>query len=213
MFNNKQDFIEFILSEKILKFGNFTLKSGRQSPYYFNTGLCHNGELITKLSSYYASYITQKALEFDFIFGPAYKGITLCSSISQSLFVNHQLNKPYAFNRKEKKDHGDMGQFVGCDISGSALIVDDVVSSGSSIIESIDLINEKKSKCHDVLVAFDRMEIGKSKMASLELQSEYNTVVHSIINLDDIADVVKSKSEYKSFINAMNDYMSTYRSV
>ena len=134
-------------------------------------------------------------------------------SISQSLFVNHQLNKPYAFNRKEKKDHGDMGQFVGCDISGSALIVDDVVSSGSSIIESIDLINEKKSKCHDVLVAFDRMEIGTSKMASLELHSEYNTVVHSIINLDDIADVVKSKSEYKSFINAMNDYMSTYRSV
>ena len=213
MFNNKQDFIEFILSEKILKFGNFTLKSGRQSPYYFNTGLCNNGELITKLSSYYASYITQKALEFDFIFGPAYKGITLCSSISQSLFVNHQLNKPYAFNRKEKKDHGDMGQFVGCDISGSALIVDDVISSGSSIIESIDMINGAKSKCHHVLVAFDRMEIGKSKMASLELHLNYNAVVHNIINLDDIADVVKSKSEYKSYSNAMDDYMSKYRAV
>ena len=128
--------------------------------------------------------------------------------------MNHQLNKPYAFNRKEKKDHGDMGQFVGCDISGSALIVDDVVSSGSSIIESIDMINGAKSKCHHVLVAFDRMEIGKSKMASLELHLNYNAVVHNIINLDDIADkVVKSKSEYKSFINAMDDYMSKYRSV
>ena len=135
MFNKKRDFIEFTINKKILRFGDFTLKSGRKSPYYFNTGLCHDGQLLSDLSSYYADYIKNNNLSYDFIFGPAYKGITLCSSICQSLYYKYSIISQYAFNRKETKLHGDKGNFVGCDIKGESLIVDDVISSGSSIIE------------------------------------------------------------------------------
>ena len=207
MFNRKQEFIEFTLHEEILKFGNFTLKSGRKSPYFFNTGLCNNGRLLNDLSSFYSDYISTNGLKFDFIFGPAYKGITLCSSICHSLYRNHSMSKPFAFNRKEVKKHGDMGRFVGCPIDGTSLIVDDVISSGSSIIESIDMIIESKAQCIDVLVAFDRMEIGESRAASKELIEKYKINFHSLITLHDISTFIKSKQEYKHHVQAMDSYI------
>ena len=211
MFNKKQEFIEFTINEDILRFGNFTLKSGRNSPYFFNTGLCNNGLLLSKLASFYSGYIKSKSLKYDFIFGPAYKGITLCSSISHSLYVHHSINSPYAFNRKETKDHGDKGNFVGCEVKGNALIVDDVVSSGASISESIELLKKKNSICNDVLVAFDRMEIGKTKSASCELETVHSVNMHHLIDLDDIYDYIKSNSKYKKYIQSMDEYMNNYK--
>ncbi len=211
MFNNKQDFIEFTIHENILKFGDFTLKSGRKSPYFFNTGLCNNGALLSKLSGYYAQYIFDNSLVYDFIFGPAYKGITLCSSISQSLYTNHSINVPYAFNRKEAKTHGDAGNFVGCNLVGKSLIVDDVISSGSSIIESHDMLKKSKVVSKDFLVAFNRMEIGEKEMASNELANNYGMNSHSLIDLEDIHKYIKSNSQYKSYIKSMNEYIEKYK--
>ena len=200
MFNKKRDFIEFTINKKILRFGDFTLKSGRKSPYYFNTGLCHDGQLLSDLSSYYADYIKNNNLNYDFIFGPAYKGITLCSSICQSLYYKYSIISQYAFNRKEKKMHGDKGNFVGCDIKGESLIVDDVISSGSSIIESYNLILESHATCKNILVAFNRMEIGKNSMASKELKTNYDIQTHYLIDLDDIYEYIKSNSKYTKYV-------------
>ena len=211
MFNKKQEFIEFTINKNILRFGEFTLKSGRKSPYYFNTGLCHDGQLLSDLSSYYAGYIKDNLLNYDFIFGPAYKGITLCSSICQSLYTQHSIKSSYAFNRKEVKLHGDKGNFVGCDIKGISLLVDDVISSGSSIIDAYNLITASNATCSDALVAFNRMEIGENLMASEELKKKYGINVHYLINLDDIYAYVKSNSKLKLHISNMEEYISKYK--
>tara|TARA_B100001057_G_C22652329_1_gene872552 strand:- start:353 stop:994 length:642 start_codon:yes stop_codon:yes gene_type:complete len=211
MFNKKQDFIEFTIHEQILKFGKFTLKSGRKSPYFFNTGLCNNGLLLSKLADFYSHYIKENSLKYDFIFGPAYKGITLCSSISHSLYINHSINSPYAFNRKETKNHGDKGNFVGYEIKGNALVVDDVISSGTSIINAIKILEQSYASCKEVLVAFNRMEIGKIKSASSELQTEQGVNVHYLIDLDDVYDYIKSNSKYREYIQSMEEYMSIYK--
>ena len=213
MFNKKRDFIEFTINKKILRFGDFTLKSGRKSPYYFNTGLCHDGQLLSDLSSYYADYIKNNNLNYDFIFGPAYKGITLCSSICQSLYSKYSIISRYAFNRKETKLHGDKGNFVGCDIKGESLIVDDVISSGSSIIESYNLILESHATCKNILVAFNRMEIGKNSMASKELKKNYDIQTHYLINLDDIYEYIKSNSKYTKYVQNMDVYISKYKGI
>ena len=213
MFNKKRDFIEFTINKKILRFGDFTLKSGRKSPYYFNTGLCHDGQLLSDLSSYYADYIKNNNLNYDFIFGPAYKGITLCSSICQSLYSKYSIISQYAFNRKEIKLHGDKGNFVGCDIKGESLIVDDVISSGSSIIESYNLILESHATCKNILVAFNRMEIGKNSMASKELKENYDIQTHYLINLDDIYEYIKSNSKYTKYVQNMDVYISKYKGI
>ena len=213
MFNKKRDFIEFTINKKILRFGDFTLKSGRKSPYYFNTGLCHDGQLLSDLSSYYADYIKDNNLNYDFIFGPAYKGITLCSSICQSLYTKYSIISQYAFNRKETKFHGDKGNFVGCAIKGDSLIVDDVISSGSSIIESYNLILESHATCKNILVAFNRMEIGKNSMASKELKKNYDIQTHYLINLDDIYEYIKSNSKYTKYVQNMDVYISKYKGI
>ena len=213
MFNKKRDFIEFTINKKILRFGDFTLKSGRKSPYYFNTGLCHDGQLLSDLSSYYADYIKNNNLNYDFIFGPAYKGITLCSSICQSLYSKYSIISQYAFNRKEIKLHGDKGNFVGCNIKGESLIVDDVISSGSSIIESYNLILESHATCKNILVAFNRMEIGKNSMASKELKKNYDIQTHYLINLDDIYEYIKSNSKYTKYVQNMDVYISKYKGI
>ena len=213
MFNKKREFIEFTINKKILRFGDFTLKSGRKSPYYFNTGLCHDGQLLSDLSTYYADYIKNNNLNYDFIFGPAYKGITLCSSICQSLYYKYSIISQYAFNRKEKKLHGDKGNFVGCDIKGESLIVDDVISSGSSIIESYNLILESHATCKNILVAFNRMEIGKNSMASKELKENYDIQTHYLINLDDIYEYIKSNSKYTKYVQNMDVYISKYKGI
>ena len=207
----KKSFIEFTLNHEILKFGNFTLNSGRQSPYFFNTGLCNDGKKLNKLASFYGQLIVNHNLEFDFIFGPAYKGIALATSISSILNSNHNLTKPYCFNRKEIKTHGDKGIFVGSQPSGNALIVDDVISSGKSIIESINLLSKNGSSPKVVVVAFDRMEIGSEHMASLEIKNDYNVNIYSIITLDDIINYLATDKSLNKHLTLLEDYIKQYR--
>lgn len=213
MFKSKEDFIKFTIEEDILRFGDFTLKSGRKSPYFFNTGLCYSGKLLSSLSSFYAEYIIDNHLSYDFIFGPAYKGITLCSSISQSLYNNYGIETTFAYNRKERKNHGDSGIFVGYPPNGNALIVDDVISSGSSIIDSLNLVQQYNASSNTALVAFDRMEIGKSAMATGELNKDYNIKVHSLINLDDIYKYILNDKKLVKHSTLMSEYISKYKGI
>ena len=207
----KKQFIEFTLDHQILRFGNFSLNSGRQSPYFFNTGLCNTGELLAKLAKFYSDLLVENDIKYDFIFGPAYKGITLATSISNSLYASHNLNKPFCFNRKEAKTHGEKGVFVGSPPIGNALIVDDVISSGKSIIESIDLLLNNDAIPSSVLVAFDRMELGTDKRASIEISDKYRIPVYSIITLDDIVAFLQDNKTMTLELESMNKYIAQYK--
>ena len=207
----KKQFIEFTLEHQILRFGNFSLNSGRESPYFFNTGLCNNGKLLANLADFYSSFLVKNSIEYDFIFGPAYKGITLATSISNSLYNSYNINKSFCFNRKEAKTHGEAGIFVGSAPKGNALIVDDVISSGKSIIESIDLLSTNGAKPSSVVVAFDRMELGIDKRASIEILEKYKIQVYSIITLDDIIDFLKNNKMMSSELKSMTQYMELYK--
>tara|TARA_B100000945_G_scaffold164075_1_gene131651 strand:- start:422 stop:1060 length:639 start_codon:yes stop_codon:yes gene_type:complete len=207
----KNNFIEFAINEQILRFGDFTLKSGRNSPYYFNTGLCNSGSKLRSLADYYARYIHQNELNFDFIFGPAYKGITLASSISLQLVNVYSLDKPFSSNRKEEKKHGDVGALIGSPLLGKGLIVDDVISSGSSIEESIMIIRENNAEPVSVLVALDRMELGKSIRAAFELERENNVKVHSIINIDDVVLYLEKNEKNNDNFLRMKKYLDEFK--
>ena len=207
----KNNFIEFAINEQILRFGDFTLKSGRNSPYYFNTGLCNSGSKLRSLADYYARYIHQNELNFDFIFGPAYKGITLASSISLQLVNVYSLDKPFSSNRKEEKKHGDVGALIGSPLLGKGLIVDDVISSGSSIEESIMIIRENNAEPVSVLVALDRMELGKSIRAAFELERENNIKVHSIINIDDVVLYLEKNEKNNDNFLRMKKYLDEFK--
>jgi len=207
----KKQFIEFTLEHQILRFGNFSLNSGRESPYFFNTGLCNNGKLLANLADFYSSFLVKNSIEYDFIFGPAYKGITLATSISNSLYNSYNINKSFCFNRKEAKTHGEAGIFVGSAPKGNALIVDDVISSGKSIIESIHLLSTNGAKPSSVVVAFDRMELGIDKRASIEILEKYKIQVYSIITLDDIIDFLKNNKMMSSELKSMTQYMELYK--
>ena len=207
----KNNFIDFAIDEQILRFGDFELKSGRKSPYYFNTGLCNSGSKLKNLANFYASYIHQNKLNFDFIFGPAYKGITLASSISIQLNNVFSVDKPFSSNRKEEKKHGDAGTLIGSSLSGRGLIVDDVISSGSSIEESINIIKKNKAVPFCVLVALDRMELGKSIRASCEIESDNNITVHSIINIDDVTLYLEDNKKYYDNYLRMKTYLDKFK--
>jgi len=207
----KKQFIEFTLNHEILRFGTFTLNSGRQSPYFFNTGLCNNGKLLSLLAKFYSKCIIENAIKYDFIFGPAYKGITLASSISHTLYLDNSVSKPFCHNRKEAKTHGESGIFVGYQPKGTAIIVDDVISSGKSITESIKLLKTNNANPTSVLVAFDRMEVGNEKRASIELSENYDISVHSIITLEDIVSHIKSDASLTEYIPRMEEYMNEYK--
>ncbi len=207
----KKQFIEFTLDHQILRFGNFSLNSGRQSPYFFNTGLCNTGELLAKLAKFYSDLLVENNIKYDFIFGPAYKGITLATSISNSLYNSHDVNKPFCFNRKESKAHGEKGIFVGSPPIGNALIVDDVISSGKSIIESIDLLSNNDAIPVSVLVAFDRMEVGLAKRASIEISDKYKIPVYSIITLDDIVEFLQNNKTMALELESMTQYITQYK--
>ena len=187
------------------------MNSGRQSPYFFNTGLCNNGNLLSSLADFYASSIISNSIEYDFIFGPAYKGITLATSISQVLYTKHSINKPYCYNRKEAKTHGETGIFVGAKPKGSSLIVDDVISSGKSISDSIELLENNHAEVTSILVAFDRMEVGNEKRASTELSKNHSISVHSIITLEDIIEYIKSTNSLRKHLPELEEYIAKYK--
>ncbi|MFA6698904.1 MAG: orotate phosphoribosyltransferase [Thiomicrospira sp.] len=208
---NKSAFIDFIRDTGVLKFGQFTLKSGRTSPYFFNAGLFNTGAQLDTLSQAYAATIAQSGMEFDVLFGPAYKGIPLAATTSVALAREHGINKPYAFNRKEIKDHGEGGQIVGHPLEGRILIIDDVITAGTAIRESIELIHHHGATPAGVVVALDRMERGQSELSAIqEVEQQYGLPVVSIINLNDLIAYLHEQHQQPQALAAMQRYRQTY---
>jgi orotate phosphoribosyltransferase len=180
-------FIEFVIRHEILRFGSFTLKSGRTSPYFFNAGLFNTGEALSFIGNSYAAAIAQSGVDYDLLFGPAYKGIPLVSVTAAALAQQHGINKPYCFNRKEAKDHGEGGLTVGAPLQGRVLIVDDVITAGTAIREVMELLQRTGATPAGIVVALDRQERGTGKLSAIqEIREQYQIPVISIIALEQI---------------------------
>lgn len=192
----KNRFFELALGKGNLNFGRFTLKSGRVSPYFFNAGGFDDGASLDALGHCYADAIIDSGIDFDMLFGPAYKGIPLAAATAVALHAGHGLNKPFAFNRKEAKDHGEGGLIVGAALQGRVMIIDDVISAGTSVRESIDIIQSAGARAAAVVIALDRQERGSGALsAAQEVQESYRIPCRSIAGLDDLIDYLESKAE------------------
>ncbi|MDO6444053.1 MULTISPECIES: orotate phosphoribosyltransferase [unclassified Marinobacter] len=210
MYDYQQKFIEFAIRRNVLRFGDFTLKSGRTSPYFFNAGLFNTGDDLLQLSMAYASAIARSGLDYDIIFGPAYKGIPLATVTAMAL-AREGDSKPFAFNRKEKKDHGEGGNIVGAPLQGKVLIVDDVITAGTAIRESIDLIHASGAEPAGVLIALDRQERGNSELSAIqEVESEFGIPVVSIIRLEQVLDYLENNPEFSGHAAKVASYRELY---
>jgi len=211
MQQNKKRFIELAIKYQVLRFGEFTLKSGRISPYFFNAGLFNSGYALAELGSCYAQTIIENKLDYDVLFGPAYKGIPLVSAIVYALSVNHGIDKPYAFNRKEAKDHGEGGLIVGAELNGKVLIVDDVITAGTAIREAVDIIQAEGATTSAVLIALDRQEKGKGDLSAIqEVHRDYGIDVFSIITMVDLIEYLQADESFGGHLDAMREYRSKY---
>ncbi|MBE9567178.1 MAG: orotate phosphoribosyltransferase [Proteobacteria bacterium] len=211
MQENKKRFIELAIRYQVLRFGEFTLKSGRVSPYFFNAGLFNSGYALAELGSCYAQTILDENIDYDVLFGPAYKGIPLVSAIAYALSVNHGIDKPYAFNRKEAKDHGEGGLIVGAELKGNVLIVDDVITAGTAIREAVDIIKAEGATTSAVLIALDRQEKGKGELSAIqEVHRDYSIDVFSIITMADLIDYMSGDDSVVQHLAAMEDYRRQY---
>lgn len=207
----KRDFIEFALSRNVLKFGEFTLKSGRKSPYFFNAGLFNTGADLARLGEFYAAAIQASTVDFDVVFGPAYKGIPIGTSVSVALFNHYGIDKPVCFNRKEVKDHGEGGNLIGSPLQGKILLVDDVITAGTAIRESMELISENKAELAAVLIALNRKERGKGELSAIqEVERDYQCQVLSIIDLDDLMQFIEQDPRYSSHLPEMRAYRAEF---
>jgi orotate phosphoribosyltransferase len=209
----QKKFLHFVIEHEILRFGEFTLKSGRVSPYFFNAGLFNTGEKLSFLARCYADAIVESAIDYDVLFGPAYKGIPLATSTAMALANKHQVNKPYCFNRKEAKDHGEGGTIVGAELTGKVLIVDDVITAGTAIREAADIISSAGAKLNGIAVAMDRQERGTGSLSAIqEIEQNYQIKVVSIIGLQNIVDYLMSSEnqELKSYLGAVTVYRKEY---
>jgi orotate phosphoribosyltransferase len=206
----QKDFVDFTLETGVLKFGEFTLKSGRISPYFFNAGLFNTGSHLSQLGVFYAKAIEASGLEFDVLFGPAYKGIPLATATAIALNDSLGRNIPYSFNRKEAKDHGEGGSIVGHPLDGDILIIDDVITAGTAIREAQDIITANGAKTKGVIVALDRQEKGNGKLSAIqEVEEIFGITVLSIINLSHIVDYLKD-SKNKETLQSIEDYRAEY---
>ena len=212
MENYKQKFIEMSIQIGALKFGEFELKSGRVSPYFFNMGLFSTGQALKNIGDFYASALEESNIEFDMLFGPAYKGIPLASVMSASLSMNHDKDVPFVYNRKEKKDHGEGGRIVGPPLSGKIVIVDDVITAGTAIKEASQIIRETGAEISGIIIAIDRQEKGAGEYSAVqEASSKLGVPVISIVNLDQILAFVKnSSSELEDHVEAIESYRKEY---
>jgi len=210
MNDNQSDFIDFILQAGVLKLGQFTLKSGRQSPYFFNAGGFNRGAQLAKLAEAYANTIANSQLQFDVLFGPAYKRIPLAATTSVALATQHQIDTPYAFNRKEAKPHGEGGSIVGHPLQGKILIIDDVITAGTAIREAIDIIQAQGAEPAGVVIALDRMEKGQGALSAIqEVEQQYGIPVYSIITLKDIIQTLNNRDDIDpAILQAMRDYQA-----
>jgi orotate phosphoribosyltransferase len=210
MHDYQKNFIEFAIQRNVLRFGKFTLKSGRISPYFFNAGLFNTGNDLLQLSQAYAAAIERSTLNYDIIFGPAYKGIPLATVTAMAL-AKAGNNKPFAFNRKEKKDHGEGGSIVGAPLNGRVLIIDDVITAGTAIREAIEIIHQAGAKPAGVLIALDRQEKGKGKLSAIqEVEQQFGIPVVSIIGLDQVLDYISRNPAFGQHADAVTRYRESY---
>lgn len=205
-----QDFITFCIAQQVLKFGEFKTKAGRLSPYFFNAGLFNDGDSLLRLGEFYANSIEKSGIAFDMLFGPAYKGIPLAASIAIA-FAKKGRNLPYAYNRKEAKDHGEGGTVVGAPLSGRVLIIDDVISAGTSVRESVDLIQAHGAIACGVSIALDRQEKGLGELsATQEVEQNNNMPVISIAKLSDLLAHIESSDALTPYLEAIKHYQQRY---
>jgi orotate phosphoribosyltransferase len=207
----QKDFIDFALRHKVLRFGQFELKSGRLSPYFFNTGLFNSGVALGRLGEFYARAIVASGIEFDLIFGPAYKGIPLGAAISIA-FANHfDRDIPFAFNRKERKDHGEGGTTFGAPLKGRVLIVDDVISAGTSVGESMAIIENENAAAAGVMISLDRQERGPGDLSAVDdVMQRYEIPVHSLVTLVNIVEYLEGSGDWEAEIEGIIGYRSQY---
>ena len=208
----QEDFIKFCISKKVLKFGDFTLKSGRQSPYFFTTGMFDTGADIQRLGEFYAQSIMDMQLEFDVLFGPAYKGIPLCISTTIALSQKFGRNVAYNFNRKQKKTYGDAQDTVGASITNQrVLLIDDVTTRGTAVEESLELFKTHNAKLVGVIIALDREEKGRTELGTCkEISQKHNIPVQSIIKLQHLLKYVSNNPEYQKYLPHIEEYLATY---
>ena len=207
----KREFLELALELEVLRFGEFTLKSGRVSPYFFNAGLFSSGYAAAKLGRYYAAAIAESEIEFDMLFGQAYKGIPLATLAAAALAEHHDVDVPYAFNRKESKGHGEGGNIVGAPLSGKVLIVDDVITAGTAVREALKIISDAGAEVAGLVISLDRQEVGQdSRSAVQELEQTLGIPVISIVKLDDVIELLEESGEYGEFLGPVMGYRKKY---
>jgi len=207
------EFLDFVTSEDILSFGEFTLKSGRKSPYFFNAGLFNSGASLAQVGRSYAAAIAESNLDFDVLFGPAYKGIPLVATTAIALSQDFGINKPFCFNRKEAKDHGEGGNIVGALLKGRVLIIDDVITAGTAIREVMGLVEDAGAEATGVVVALDRQEKGQGELSAIqEIETDYDMPVISIINLEQILDYLSlgEGTGLEEYLQPMQAYKEAY---
>ncbi|WP_218312081.1 orotate phosphoribosyltransferase [Alteromonas antoniana] len=207
----QREFIEFAIERGVLKFGEFTLKSGRKSPYFFNAGLFNKGRDLARLGRYYAAALADAGIEFDVLFGPAYKGIPIATTTAVALADHHDIDTPYCFNRKEAKSHGEGGNLVGSPLQGKIMLVDDVITAGTAIRESMTLIEENDATLAGVLIALDRQERGQGELSAIqEVERDFSTQVVAIVSLADVVTYLTEQGGFDESIAAINAYRESY---
>lgn len=207
----QSDFVRFSLDKGVLRFGDFTLKSGRKSPYFFNAGLFNSGASLARLGGFYAQAIAESGIVFDVLYGPAYKGIPLAAAACIGLAERYGLDVPYAFNRKEVKDHGEGGNIVGHPLQGRVLIIDDVISAGTSVRESVGIIDAHGANPAGVLIALDRQERGQAQRSAIqEVEEDYGIPVVSIVRLEHLIEFLRATPDLVSHLPAIERYREQY---
>jgi len=207
----QQDFLDFALDVGVLRFGEFTLKSGRISPYFFNAGLFNSGASLARLGKFYAQAIVNSGIEFDVLYGPAYKGIPLAAVTAAALYDHHGIDIPYAFNRKEAKDHGEGGSIVGHPLEGRIMIIDDVITAGTAIRESMDIINAQGAIPAGVVIALDRQERGTGERSAIqEVENDYRMPVAAIVRLEHLVEYLAEKPDAEESLQQIRAYRDQY---